>query len=136
MSRRADRGFTLLEVIVAATIMAIAVGTMMSAITTSLRNASRIQEADRAAVVAKRVMDELVAGAPLPNGEIVERQFDPQQTGFKGGFKARLEPFEKIGDKGLDRIAMELYWLTASGERRTFQLEAYRPRGVPIGGPR
>jgi general secretion pathway protein I len=137
MKRRQNKkGFTLLEVLVASTIMAIAIGTLMSAITTSLRNASRIAENDRAAVIAKRVMDELVAGPALPSGEMVTRQFDPRQTGFSGGFQARMEPFEKIGNKGLDRIAMELYWFTPTGDRRTFQLEAYRPSGVPIGGPR
>ena len=46
----ARRGFTLLEVMVATTVMGIAVVTLMSGLSTSVRNASRLTDYDRVAL--------------------------------------------------------------------------------------
>ncbi len=55
-----SRGFTLLEMLVATLIMGIAVVALLSNISTSLRHASRVTDNDRAALAAKRKMDELL----------------------------------------------------------------------------
>jgi general secretion pathway protein I len=101
------RGFTLLEVLVATTIMGIAVVTLMSGLSISVRNASRLTDYDRAALLARAKMG-----------------------GARGGWRARLTPFQsKPGAPpqalGLDRLQLEIWWM-AGDHRRTFNLEAYR----------
>ncbi len=54
------RGFTLLEMLVATAIMGIAVVALLANISTSMQNASRLTDYDRAALLAKRKMDELL----------------------------------------------------------------------------
>ena len=54
------RGYTLLEVLVATSIMAIAVVGLLSNLSTSLSNAARLTDYDRASVLAKRTMDNLM----------------------------------------------------------------------------
>ena len=53
-------GFTLLEVLVATTIMAIAVSGLLASLSTSLRVASRLTDYDRATLLAREKMDELL----------------------------------------------------------------------------
>lgn len=128
MKRHRRKGFTLLEVLVATTIMAIAVTTLLAALTTSLTNASRVADADRAAVLAKRTMDEIIAAPSLP-GQNLQGQFDPN-TGIQGGWQARVVPFEapppqQRGIAGIDRVTLEIWWMNGT-QRRAFQIEGYR----------
>jgi general secretion pathway protein I len=125
-----QRGFTLLEVLVATTIMGVAVGTLMSALSTSLRNASRVIERDRAALVARRVLDDMMVQPSLPYGRMMEGPLDPVQTGMTGGWRATAEPFETGpggygGDRLVERIAVEVYWQSGASTRK-LQLEGFR----------
>jgi hypothetical protein len=130
----------LLEVLVATTIMGIAVGTLLSALSTSLRNASRVTERDRAALVARRVLDDMMVQPSLPYGRIMEGRLDPVQTGMQGGWRATAEPFETgpagmAGDRLVERVAVEVYWQSGASPRKLF-LEGYRGvRKLPGGGP-
>lgn len=128
--RRGRRGFTLLEVLVATTIMAVAVATLLSALTTSLNNASRVGDSDRAAMLAKNKLDELLAEPSLPPNQLLQGMLDARLTGVQGGWRARVEPFENypgipqnIG--GVYRVVVEVWW-TDGARRRTFLLEGYR----------
>jgi len=128
--KRARRGFTLLEVLVATTIMAVAVGTLLSALTTSLNNASRVGDSDRAAMLAKNKLDELLAEPSLPPNQLLQGMWDPAITGIQGGWRARVEPFENFPSipaniGGLYRVVVEVWW-TDGARRRTFLLEGYR----------
>lgn len=130
MRNKRRRGFTLLEVLVATTIMGIAVGTLMSALSTSVRNASRLADSDRASVIARRTMDELLAAPAIRYGTMLEGRFDPRETGVNGGWRAQVEPFESIPGQPaniatLERIVLEVWW-TQGSARRTRVLEAYR----------
>jgi general secretion pathway protein I len=126
MMRR--RGFTLLEVLVATTVMGVAVVTLMSALSTSVRNAARLTDSDRAALLARARMDALLADPMLPDVADLEAPIDPASLGgAKGGWRARISPFEfgPGGKPGLDRVQLEIWWMSGS-ERRSFLLEAFR----------
>jgi general secretion pathway protein I len=129
------RGFTLLEVMVATTVMGIAVVTLMSGLSTSVRNASRLTDYDRVALLARAKMDALLVDPTLPLGTVMEESLDPVLLGgARGGWRAQLTPFETTaspvpGALGLDRLQLEIWWMSGS-QRRSFGLEAFR-RSVP-----
>ena len=128
--KRLEAGFTLLEVMVATLIMSIAVVGLLSSIGASLRNAARLTAYDRAVMLSRTKMDELLANHRIPAGATVEGAFDPET-----GWRAHFSPFESRGDPTagaviIERIQLEIWWNTASGERHTFPLEAFRRNTV------
>jgi general secretion pathway protein I len=127
----ARRGFTLLEVMVATTVMGIAVVTLMSGLSTSVRNASRLTDYDRVALLARAKMDALLVDPKLPLGSVMEDSLDPGLLGgARGGWRAQVTPFETApspvaGALGLDRVQLEIWWMSGD-QRRSFGLEAFR----------
>jgi len=124
------RGFTLLEVLVATAIMATAVVALLGNLSTSLSNASRLSDYDRAVLVARRTMDDLLLQPNLPRLSVLEGVYDPAATGLRGGWRARLTLFERLpgaapGTPALERIELEVWWESAGG-RRTLALESFR----------
>src|SRR5436305_969163 len=100
---KSERGFTLLEVLVATTIMAVAVAGLMSSLNTSLLNAGKLTDHDRAANIARAKMDELLLQAKLPHNVEIGGPLDPAMTGWKqAGFVARVSPFDVPPGAGLD----------------------------------
>jgi len=133
---KSQRGFTLLEVMVATTVMGIAVVTLMSALSGSVRNATRLTDYDRAALVARAKMDSLLVDPNLPHQTVLDEPLDPVLLGgAKGGWKARVTMFEAPKGSGpgtpcLDRVQLEIWWMSGE-QRRTFNLEGFR-RGVVL----
>jgi prepilin-type N-terminal cleavage/methylation domain-containing protein len=129
---RSTRGVTLLEMIVAATILAIAVVGLMAGLAGTTHNAARLQDYDRAVQLARTRMNDLLLDRRLPRNTYVSGPFDPAQTGgLEAGWKARLTPFEMpphatTGQIGLDRVELEVWWKNGNSVR-TFTLDAYRP---------
>lgn len=129
------RGFTLLEVLVATLLMAIAITGLLSSMRASLGNAARLAEYDRAAALARRQMDELLVTKTLPKGPLLQGLFPPQITGgVQAGWRARVLPFESmlppgqppaIGSRMTDRIQLEVWWMR-DGQRRTMRIDGYR----------
>ncbi|MGH9629141.1 MAG: type IV pilus modification PilV family protein [Bryobacteraceae bacterium] len=125
-----SRGFTLLEVLVATLIMAVAVTGLLSALSTSMRNASRLTEHDRAAMLARVKMDELLTQKRLPKHVPIEGGWPQPVSEFESGWRARVTPFEVPqnpvpGSPILERIELEVWWMRGA-QRRTFTLEAFR----------
>jgi type II secretion system protein I len=129
-------GFTLLEMLVATLIMGIAVVGLLSNISASMRNASRLADYDRAAVLARQKMDELLLDRRLPLGMPLDGGFDRAITGgVEAGWRARVTPFESLPNAGpgsdvLERIELEIWWMSA-GKRRTLTLEGFRRSRLP-----
>ena len=129
---KSTRGVTLLEMIVAATILAIAVVGLMAGLSGTARNAARLQDYDRAVQLGRTRMNDLMLDRRLPRNIYVSGAFDPAQTGgLEAGWKARLTPFElppqaTAGAIGLDRVELQVWWKNGAAVR-TFTLDAYRP---------
>ena len=125
------RGFTLLEVLVATTIMAIAVTALVGNLTGSLRNLDRLTQKDRAATLAKRKMEELLLNPALPRYQRLAGRWDPPDASETQGWQLRIAPFDAPPAAGpgtavLDRMELEAWWMDG-GARRSYSLVAYRP---------
>ena len=128
-----SRGFTLLEMVVATTIMAIAVVGLMSGLASATRNAARLQDYDRAVQLARVRMNELLLDRTLPRNALIEGQFDPAMAGgMEAGWQVhlttyRMPPVVRVNDTALDRIELRIWWTNCT-QKRTFTLDAFRPR--------
>jgi general secretion pathway protein I len=127
------RGFTLLEMIVATTILGIAVVGLMGGLAGVTRNAARLREYDRAAQLARLRMNDLLTDYKVPRNQRVGGEFAPQITGGSvAGWNAlvttaEVSPVRVFNDFALDRVDLEVWWMTGQ-QRRSFRLEGYRRR--------
>jgi general secretion pathway protein I len=129
-----NRGFTLLEVLVATAIMGIAVAGLLNTISGAARNASRLTEYDRAVLLAQSKMDELLAEPKLARNVPMSGDFDAVRTGgVPCSWRAVIQPFETTPGAGsgmwvVDRIELEIDWMDG-GTKHSFSLEGFR-RGI------
>jgi type II secretory pathway pseudopilin PulG len=133
-----ERGITLLEMIVATTILAVAVVGLMAGLSGTTRNAARLQDYDRAVQLGRTRMNELFLDTRLPRDTTMSGIFDSSQTGgLEAGWRARLTQFElppviSPGESALDRLELEVWWKSGA-TTRTYTLDAYRPRPLAPG---
>jgi general secretion pathway protein I len=131
-------GFTLLEVLVATVIMGVAVTGLIVGLSQSVKNASRLSEYDRAAMLARTKMSDLLLDTDLPFDGTVEGVFPPDQSGgTRSGWRAVSKPFEAPpnaapGTTILQQLSLQIWWQPLTGTRRTLQLESYRPVRIPL----
>ena len=135
---RRNAGFTLLEVLVATLIMSIAVVGLMSNLTASLGNAAKLTEHDRATMLARQKMDELLITTKLPRYQPMEGPFDPAVAGgLEAGWKAQVTLLDAPPGSGpgmpcVDMVQLQVWW-KADGRVKTFFLEAPRRGSLEIG---
>ena len=134
-------GFTLLEVLVATLIMGIAVAGILGGMSGASRNAARLTDYDRATLLAKQKMDELLMDRDAPRNQDIAAEFDPALTGgVRTGWRARVTPFEatpgaRRSASDLDRIELEIWWFSGP-TRHSFSLEGFRRDMLHEGDPR
>jgi prepilin-type N-terminal cleavage/methylation domain-containing protein len=130
---KGSRGFTLLEVMVAAFIMAVAIVGLLTGISGSTRNAARLRDYDRVTQLGQLRMSELLVDWRTPVDAELAGEFDPSQAGpLKAGWRARMSNFEKppnpvAGDLVLDRLQLEIWWMDGR-TRKSVVLEGFRQR--------
>ena len=122
-----NKGFSLLEVMVATLIMGVAVTGLIVGLSQSVKNAARLSDYDRAAMLARTRMNDLLLDPALPFDGAVEGE----------GWRAVTRPFDIPPQAGpgaviLQQVALEIWWQPASGTKRTMQLTGYRPTRIPI----
>src|ERR1700678_3025428 len=93
MNKSSRAGFTLLEVLVATIIMGVAVTALIVGLTQSVKNASRLADYDRAVMLARTKMNDLILDVNLPFDGSVDGDFAAEQAGgIPSGWKASLKP--------------------------------------------
>ena len=136
--KQSRRGFTLLEALVATMIMGVAIAGIMNALAASARNVARLTQADRAVVLARSKMDELLVNDALPRKTFIEGQFGVAEAGSAvSGWRARVTPIESAPEAAylnwvVDRIELEIWWMDGA-TRKSFSLEGYRRALLPQG---
>jgi general secretion pathway protein I len=134
MRSRNQSGFTLLEVLVATAIMGVAVAGLLNTISAAAHNAARLTEYDRAVLLARSKMDELLAEPKLQRNIPLAGEFDPIRTGgVPCTWHAVVQPFETVQGSApgywvVDRIELEIDWM-AGATKHSFSLEGFR-RGI------
>jgi general secretion pathway protein I len=131
MRKTSQAGFTLLEMLVATTIMGVAVVGLLSSLSTSMRNSTHITEADKVSQIAHNKMEELLSDKSLPYQGTLEGNFDSAS-----GWTAQLAPFEvppkfQPGMAVLQRISLVVWWKDGDNQRQ-YPVEAYRIVDSPV----
>ena len=121
------KGFSLLEVMVATLIMGIAITGLIVGLSQSVKNAARLSDYDRAAMLARTKMNDLLLDPGLPFEGSVEGE----------GWRAVTRPFDVPPQAGpgtviLQQVALEISWQPASGTKHTMQVAGYRQARIPI----
>ena len=112
--------------------MGIAITALITGLSQSVRNAARLSDYDRAAMLARAKMNDLLLDTDLPFEGDVDGTFDRTT-----GWKAELKPFDgpanaAPGNVILQQIALEIWWQPTIGARRVLRLSGYRPTRIPF----
>ncbi len=115
--------------------MGVAVVSLLAALNVSMRNAARLTDHDRMAMLARSKMDEILVDYSTPLETAFDGKFDPASTGGDpAGYHVEMGVFEAQpgaapGMPVLQRVAMRVWW--ESDKRRTLDLEAFRRNVIP-----
>lgn len=115
---RSSRGFTLLEIVVAMTIVGIGVVTLLEVFSSGLRLGARSQDRTEVITQGRQVMDQFLAGRTLAEGT------EQGIIGENGRWKLQVQPVRSAeelslgNDWELKEIALDIIVLESGSERR------------------
>lgn len=128
-NRNKRTGFSLIEVLVATVIMAVAVSALLSNLSTSTANLIRTSDLDRIQHLAKRKMDEALSAQNVPRLVWLEGAFTVDQNRRPtSGWRVRYSPYDglvSVDNEVLERVELESWYLSGT-RRRSFFIESYR----------
>jgi prepilin-type N-terminal cleavage/methylation domain-containing protein len=128
-----SRGFTLLEIVVAMTIVGLGVVTLLEVFSSGLRLGARSQDRTEVITQGRQVMDQFLAGRTLAEGTV------QGIIGENGRWKLQVQPVRSAeelslgNDWELKEIALDIIVPESSSERR---VELRTLRLVKKGNPR
>jgi len=129
MQARAQRGFTMLEVLVAFLLAAMLLAVILSGFSTGLSGLSRTAKTAQAALIAQSRLAELGIVEPLEEGEYSGISED-SQVPYR--WQVRVQPFDwgyaaELRERGLEmyKIEVDVFWPAALGEQQ-YQLATLR----------
>jgi general secretion pathway protein I len=124
-----QRGFTLMEMLVAVMVLGTAVAAISGVIATSMRNVSRVEEYERVTLLARSQMNELMT-LPWKDGQTWSGNW---ADGYHWTAIANVVPMQK-GQEGaayeLMRMTLIGTWKTTRGQK-TYTLETARAQQRP-----
>ncbi len=122
MANKKQVGFTLLETLVALSVLAIILGVVYQIFGTSLRNMQYTKEYSYAQMYAESKLSELGKGIPIKEGNY-EGSFDQKYT-----WKLNLVPFPSVTEKDVIskfRINFIVLWDSNRGQR-SIEIKTHR----------
>ena len=126
---KTSRGFTLLETLVAVAVLGTAVAALMGGISGSLRNVGRAEDYQRAVLLARSQMNELLTLPSWKNGQVWRGDWNQDYR-----WTARVEQVPEQEGRPRDRVLMRLLlvgaWKTPRGEK-TLEFETVRMQVRP-----
>ncbi|MCU0756707.1 MAG: type II secretion system minor pseudopilin GspI [Xanthomonadales bacterium] len=99
-----QRGFTLLEVLVALAVVALALGALVRAGSSELRAQARLDEVQRGQLAAQTLLAELRLGEPFPAEGLREGRLE--QGGLKLRYRITIGP---TPDRSIRRAEVQLF---------------------------
>ena len=127
---KADRGFTLIEVLVAAAVLGITVSALFGLFSKSLFNIGRVEDLHRYELAAQNVMNRVLLLQTLPGGGEAGGVLDA--TGARWSVTVKPWAPANLEDKpaeGILRVAVAVTWPGRSIPRR-IQIEALKPAQI------
>jgi len=139
-TRSSQKGYTLLEVIVAFALLAVALTLLLGILSGSTRQVRQSADAGRAAMYAQSLMDQVGVGAPLA---ATERNGEFEQGRYR--WRLRVAPWRDaavarsgqpitLGGPELFEVTLAMQWGEGSGQRlqlRTLRIAAAGSGGTP-----
>lgn len=129
MQAGTQRGFTILEVLVAFLLATMLLSLILSGFSTGLSGLSRTERTAQAALVAQSRLAELGVSVPLGEGQYGGVTEDSQ---IEYRWQVSVRPFEwgyadVLRDQGLEmyRVDVDVFWPAAMGEHQ-YQLATFR----------
>lgn len=131
-----ERGFTLLEIVVAMVLLGLGLALAFSAISGSLSLSQRAFEHEAAMMLARARLDEVAAS---PQDDVVDEGTEDVYGGVRYAYKIEVRPVVLLPPSlrsrvplgfALDEITITVFWGEES-RQRSFSLSRYRVRDLP-----